>query len=415
MRGWCHTRLVAIAAFSCVLVLAAGPAATNQLTINSNASDPAPRAAWEAIVGQFAKANPDISVTLNVFDHESYKRAIRNWLTSASPDVVFWFAGNRMRQFARPGLLEDVSSLFSDAVREHFDPHTIDLVSLDDRQFGIPYAYYHIGIFYRSDLFQSAGISAPPRTWDELKDACRALKRIGVTAFAIGTKDLWPTAAWFDYLNLRINGIEFHRSLTDGEIRYTDDRLTPVFEAWRELIEGDCFTKSHSAMSWQESQALIYSGRAAMILIGSFIVPHFPAGMRERMAFFPFPSVKHGVPQYEEAPMNSVHIPARARNHDNARNFLQFLLTPEVQQSLAEALGQIPANRSAAIKGSRFLKQGRALIESAAGLTQYFDRDTNEELAAIAMKGFQEFMLHPGRLVEILANIERARLRVMKN
>ncbi len=414
MLGWWHTRLVATA-FSFVLVIAAGSATANQITINSNASDPAPRAGWEAIVSQFARANPDISVTLNVFDHESYKRAIRNWLTSASPDVVFWFAGNRMRQFARPGLLEDVSSLFTRAVREQFDPHAIDLVSLDGRQFGIPYAYYHLGFFYRSDLFQAAGISAAPRTWDELKEACRALKRIGVTAFAIGTKDFWPTAAWFDYLNLRINGIEFHRSLTDGQVRYTDERLTSVFDAWRELIEEDCFTKNHSAMSWQESHALIYSGRAAMMLIGSFIVPHFAADMRERMAFFPFPSVKPGVPQYEEAPMNSLHIPARAKNRENARKFLQFVMAPEVQQSLAEALVQIPANRLAAIQESRFLRRGRALIGAAAGLTQYFDRDTDEELAVIAMKGFQEFMLRPERLSEILANIERVRLRVVKN
>jgi multiple sugar transport system substrate-binding protein len=45
-------------------------------------------------------------------------------------------------------------------------------------------------------------------------------------------------------------------------------------------------------------------------------------------------------------------------------------------------------------------------------LTQYFDRDTSEDLATIAMKGFQEFMMFPDRLDAVLETIERARKRI---
>ncbi len=66
-----------------------------------------------AAVDRFQRENPDVNVEFNVYDHESYKKAIRNWLTGSPPDVVFWFAGERMRQFVAPGLLEDVSDLFT--------------------------------------------------------------------------------------------------------------------------------------------------------------------------------------------------------------------------------------------------------------------------------------------------------------
>src|SRR5689334_5585392 len=82
-----------------------GLAAAGTLDIAANASDPAPRQSWEQVVEQFQVENPDISVKLAVYDHESYKRALRNWLTGAPPDVVFWFVGNRMREFVGPGLL----------------------------------------------------------------------------------------------------------------------------------------------------------------------------------------------------------------------------------------------------------------------------------------------------------------------
>src|SRR4051812_5601609 len=68
-------------------------AAAATLVINANTADPTPRAAWEGAVQRFQLENPDVRVELNTYDHESYKKSLRNWLTSTAPDVVFWFAG----------------------------------------------------------------------------------------------------------------------------------------------------------------------------------------------------------------------------------------------------------------------------------------------------------------------------------
>jgi multiple sugar transport system substrate-binding protein len=165
-------------------------------------------------------------------------------------------------------------------------------------------------------------------------------------------------------------------------------------------------------MTWQESQSLLYQGKAAMMLIGNFITPNFPPELRDRMDFFPFPEITPGFNRFEEAPMNSIHIPARARNKQAARKFLAFVARKDVQESINTALFQIPVNSEADIADDRFLAMGRELLEQADALTQYFDRDTSEDLAMLAMKRFQEFMVRPERLDGILANIERARQRI---
>ena len=96
---------------------------------------------------------PDVEVEFNVYDHESYKKSMRNWLTGAPPDVVFWFAGNRMREFVQPGLLEDVSDLFSRGRARRYPASGASIsVSVDGRQYGVPYTYYQIGLYYRRDL-----------------------------------------------------------------------------------------------------------------------------------------------------------------------------------------------------------------------------------------------------------------------
>ena len=410
--GWQATRAVIVLAG--VLLAATQVCGARTLVINANTSDPSPRAAWESAVAGFRAEHPGIEVELNVYDHESYKRSIRNWLTSVSPDVVFWFAGTRMRQFVAAGLLADVSALFTPAVKAALPEAAVALVSAGGRQYGVPYAYYQVGLYFRSDLMAKAGVAAPV-DWAQLLAACDKLKAAGVVPFAIGSKDLWPAAAWFDYLNLRGNGHDFHMALMNGRVSWLEPRVRATFGKWRELVARDCFAKGHVSMSWQESAMLLHRGEAAMMLIGNYIVPTFPADVRPQMDFAPFPTIEPAFARHEEAPTNSIHIPARARNKADAQRFLAYVLRANVQEAIARSMLLIPANLDAALVDDRFVRKGRDLIRSADKLSQFLDRDTDEGLAAVAMKGFQEFMVHPDRLDRILANIERARAQVYRN
>jgi multiple sugar transport system substrate-binding protein len=386
--------------------------AARTLVINANTSDPAPRAAWEGAVAQFRSENPGLEVKLNIFDHESYKQALRNWLTSAPPDVVMWFVGQRMRDLVSLGLLEDVSELFTPEVKASFHGAAVDYVSVGGQQYGVPFTQYHWGVYLRRDILGRAGLREAPRDWTEFLRACEKLRAGGVHPIAIGSKDLWPTAGWFDYLNLRVNGYAFHASLLNGEVPYTDARVRAVFDKWRELLDRDCFMQGHAAMSWQESQALLYQGRAAMMLMGNFIVANFPPEVRDQMDFARFPTIDPGIGRYENAPMNSLHVPARATNKEDAKRFLAFVLRPDVQEEINRRTLQIPTNLKAAVADDRFLKMGRDLLHGADGLAQFFDRDTSEALARVAMRGFQEFMLRPDRLDDILQRIEQERRRI---
>ena len=396
------------------LFVTAASALAGELVINANTSDPAPRSAWEKVVADFQAANPAVTVKFNVYDHESYKKSIRNWLTSASPDVVFWFVGNRMAQFVGPGLLEDVSSVYSDELKAQMGKAAMDLVTVEGKQYGVPSTSYQWGIYYRKDLFQQAGIKDWPTTWDGLLDACDKLKASGIEPITIGSKDLWPTAGWFDYINMRLNGYDFHMELMRGKVPYTDPRVMAVFAKWKELLDKECFVKNHASVSWQESQALLYQGKSAMMLIGNFITPNFPPEIRDQMAYMPFPAISEGLPLAEDAPMDSIHIPAKAKNKEDAKTFLAYVATAPVQEAINKALLQIPVNQEAAVGDDRFLQQGKVLLGNAAQIAQFFDRDTSEDLATIGMKGFQGFMIKPDRVDSVVADLERARARICK-
>ncbi|GLO61696.1 ABC transporter substrate-binding protein [Vibrio sp. MACH09] len=383
------------------------------LVINSDASDPAPKAAWGEIVKRFEAENPDITVKYNLYDHEAYKTTIRNWLVTSPPDVVFWYAGNRMKTFVDRGLFEDVSDIWADNNMKQDFKSAAPAMTINDKQWGVPYTYYQWGVYYRKDLFEKYGI-AEPKTWEELKAASATLKKNQIAPFAIGTKYLWTAAGWFDYINMRTNGLDFHIQLMDGKVAYTDDRVKKTFENWKELVEPGYYLDNHASYSWQEAQPFLYNGKAAMYLIGNFITPSFPKELDGKMGFFQFPMIDSAVPMAEDAPMDTVHIPSKAKNKVDARKFLEFVARAENQQLINEKMLQIPTNSKAKAKDNEFLNKGVTMLGNAAGTAQFYDRDTTPAMAKEGMKGFQEFMVKPERLDSILKRLEKVRQREFK-
>jgi len=385
-----------------------------QLVINSNISDPAPKAAFADLVAKFEAEYPDIDVTLNSFDHEAYKTAIRNFLAADPPDVALWFAGNRMKFFVDQGLFMDVSDLWEEAGFNDSMASSRPTLTVDGKQYGVPWGYYQWGVFYRTDIFDEYGLSVP-ETWDEFMDVSQTLKDNGITPVTIGTKFLWTAAGWFDYLNLRVNGFDYHMSLMDGKASYLDEELDEVFSIWEDMLDRGFFLENHATYSWQEAQAPFINGTAAMYLIGNFITPDLEsAGVLEDTGFFQFPIINPEIGVYEDAPMESYHIPSGAKNVEEAKIFLEFASRAEVLADFAYAVGNIPPNKNSRPPEDRFTLAGFEMLNNADGLAQFYDRDTNPEMASTGMEGFQEFMVNPDRLQTIRERLDRERKSVFE-
>ncbi|MBD8688482.1 MULTISPECIES: ABC transporter substrate-binding protein [unclassified Rhizobium] len=386
-----------------------------EITINSDHSDPVPKKAMEELIADFQKANPGITVKWNNFDHEGFKSAIRNFLTADAPDVVAWYAGNRMEPFVKAGLFEDVTDVWTANGLEEQLKSASPSMTIDGKKWGVPYTYYQWGIYYRKDIFQQQSIT-PPKTWDELLAASKKLKDAGITPFTIGTKALWPTAGWFDYLDLRINGYDFHMELTSGKVPYTDPRVKAVFEKWAELVKPGYFIENHAAIDWQDAVPQLVQGKAAMYLMGNFAVATFKNGglKEEQIGFMPFPEITAGLPVAEEAPTDTFHIPKGAKNKDDAKKFLAYVASPEAQSKMNATMGQLPVNNKAEKPTDPFLLAGFEMLSKATAIAQFYDRDAQAEMAKVGMEGFQEFMVKPDKIDAILARLEKVRARVYK-
>ncbi len=397
------------------LILLSSNAWARELVVNFDGSDPAPKKGFEMVIAEFEKANPDIKVKWNLFDHEGYKTSIRNFLSAEAPDVCAWYAGNRMAPFVKAGLFEDVTDVWESAGFNKTLASTAPSMTIDGKKWGVPYTYYQWGVYYRQDIFKKLGIDVP-KNWEQFLAACATLKKNNVTPITIGTKYLWTAAGVFDYLNLRVNGYDVHNELTAGKIKYTDPRIQKVFDRWDDLVKPGYFIKNHASLSWQEGLAPMVQGEAAMYVMGNFSVEQFMvAGLtKDKLGFFQFPEITPGLPMGEEAPTDTFHIPAKAKNKADARKFIAFLAQPDIQTEWNKIIGQLPVNNQAQVADDKFLKAGFEVLNNASGIAQFYDRDAPAEMAKAGMEGFQEYMMHPERREKILKRLDKVQMKVYK-
>ena len=387
-----------------------------ELRIVSDMSNPAPRAVMEKLAADFDAMHPDLTVDLTIVDREAWKTQIRNALTANAPDVVNWYAATRMTPFVDAGLFMDISDLWAEPEFEAL-ASTKGAMTLNGAQWGVPYTYYQWGVYYRADIFAELGLEEPA-TWDQELANCQVILDSGRKCYTIGTKFLWTAGGWFDYINSRTNGYDFHIELANGEVEWTDPRVRATFDNWATLINMGAFIDDHQTYSWQEALPFMTDGQATAYLMGNFAV----AAMRDgglddsKLDFYQFPKINPDVDFAEDAPTDTFHITSGAQNVDAAKAFLRFVTSADVQSEIngGDALGQLPVNANATVSDDKFIQQGFDMLSNNAGggIMQFFDRDFPAEMASVGMEGLQEFMVFPDNLDDILERLEETRQRV---
>jgi multiple sugar transport system substrate-binding protein len=145
------------------------------------------------------------------------------------------------------------------------------------------------------------------------------------------------------------------------------------------------------------------------------VAPMKEAGLKEdQIGFMVFPPITPGVARAEDAPTDTLHIPAKAKNKADARKFLAYVAKASTQTKMNEVLGQLAVNKEAAPPNDPYLKAGFTMLSSASALAQFYDRDALPEMAKAGMDGFQRYMLKPEERQDILKRLEQVRQRAYK-
>ena len=119
----------------------------------------------------------------------------------------------------------------------------------------------------------------------------------------------------FDILNLRINGYDFHVDLMAGKEKWTDPKVTAVFQKWAEILPFHA--KDYAGLTWQNAADTLVQKKSGMYLLGLFVSAQFAAtegpGRPRRPRLLPVPDPGHRVRRRERARRPDRHLADRGQ------------------------------------------------------------------------------------------------------
>ena len=295
-----------------------------------------------------------ITVKVNTVDHGTFQDQISAYLQGTPDDVFTWFSGFRMRFFAAQGLATDISDVWASVGANFSDAFKVGSTGDDGKQYFIPIYNYPWAVFYRKSVFQEKGYTVPA-TLDDFKTLAKKMQSDGLVPMAFGDKDGWPAMGTFDIINLRTNGYDFHVGLMAGKEKWTDPKVTTVFNTFKDLLPF--YQEGAAGRTWQDAAQALVQKKAGMYLLGMFVSQQFQTAGAADLAdldFFPYPNfgTQYDAEKALDAPIDgfmlSANSPTLQADMDAAKAFLEYLAQPATQVAwVSQDPSNIAASKSA--------------------------------------------------------------------
>lgn len=328
-----------VAALSTVVALSACASSSDSsdqqsITVAVESGSP-----WEAFYGEAAAEFTDetgISVQFTSIPHANMREQFLSDAVSGTGGIdVFTVDQPWLPEFAQNGYLVNLDDRLSERDKADFLPHSLDTTSFDGGLYGIPYMVHNTVLYYRTDLFEAAGIEAPPTTWEEYREDAKLLTNAetGVWGTVIPGKQDGEVATRFESFVLAAGG-----RIADENGAPTID--TPEARAAFDMMTGIQFDDKSSPQGLNDltvMQGQFLEGNAAMIIIWPYLYSIASDDTQSKVAGnFDIAKVP-GDPQVSTTFSWGFGINSASKNVDAAWEWLRWSTSSDVLERLSRS------------------------------------------------------------------------------
>jgi raffinose/stachyose/melibiose transport system substrate-binding protein len=303
-------------------------------------------------------AHSDQSIKLDFFANDAYKTKVRTAVGAGEgPTFIYGWGGGVLKSYVDAGQVEDLSAFVKENpdVKDRYLPSVLKNGEIDGKTYALPNNNVQpVVLYYNKEVFDRIG-AQPPKTWDELMALVPKFKEAGVAPFSLGGQSKWPDLMWLEYLVERIGGPEvFANIAADKPNAWSDPAVTEALTKIQQLVDAGGFVNGFSSIAADSNadQALLYTGKAAMVLQGGWIYQ----GMKKdagsfvsggKLGFTTFPTVEGGKGDPANVvgnPSNFWSISAKATDEQKkaALNYVKDGMFTDADTDALIASGAVP-------------------------------------------------------------------------
>lgn len=282
------------------------------------------------MIEAFEASHPNIKVErIKTSFGTNFERITTAVASNSAPDVSPIWSGF-LTQFAEQGQLADLTQYGVSAEETDIYPGAFEYVLWNDGVYGLPYAYDPRFLVMNDQAFADAGITEPPKTFDELITQIEQLTvgtpgNIERYGFGLGGAD---SLAYF-FINLLY---------AEGGQVFNEDGTEVVFNNEAGIAAGEIISRlaelPGAALNAGEGlRQNVLQGRVAMIYDGPWVfydASNDPESQPISISRVPMPNA-------DDVPLNFGSVGAyvvyeQSDNKEAAAEFVKFLASAEAQQ-----------------------------------------------------------------------------------
>jgi len=229
-------------------------------------------------IADYEKSHPGITIDVQNITYDALHSKLLTALAGGDAPDLSWGVPEWMGELSRMGALRDLTEDAKTwADEKAIYPNVIDALSIDGHLAAVPHYLGIRALLYHQDVLTAAGISAPPKTWDELLADAKAIKaKTGKFGFGIAGSGVRSPQELIMYLAQ--NGVSLAERQPDGKYKNTwlDDqaklaKATEVFAFYKSLIKEGAINPDGASWGWEEEDTNFALGQYAMVVNGSWM------------------------------------------------------------------------------------------------------------------------------------------------
>ena len=250
-------------------------AADRELNINwlsSRSASEATILAIQDIAKQYQEENPDLDFNFeieNISDHTAYLQKLK--ILAASDELPEWFDSDPDTWFAdivADGKAYSFEDLYKElGMYDQIFPISKEYARLSDGSLNLMTLQCNTEyFFYNKDLFEQAGITEAPKTFDELLADCKLLQDQEIIPIAMGAD--WPILRYIAQVPFRLTGNEYIENAVSGEGSFGEEAGLKGAQFMQDIAQY--FQEGWSSADYDTMNDLFASGQAAIMYNGTW-------------------------------------------------------------------------------------------------------------------------------------------------
>lgn len=287
---------------------------------------PAQREAYMFQIRSFEEANPGVRVAFEATSDEGYPAQLAAAFASGQvPSVVTHLPSFALATYWQNGLLEPMNDVINAVGPQNYYDGANRIYEITQGQYcgtGIGNSAANM-MWLRTDLMQAAGIAEAPRTWDQLRDACRRMQGRGVFGAPLPYGRNSMTSLIFICFVHGAGGSIF---TPDLQVNVDNDAFRNALEFYKSMRE--LCPPGATGYSWGDSLTAFVSGATATGIYTGRVLANVAAQnprIADSISCHRYPTISANVPHWTFNDFPSVMIPRQAQNMAAAKRFAAHL------------------------------------------------------------------------------------------